>query len=148
MTNPRNKDFFSGILVAIIGLFFFFGAFDYHLGTLQRMGSGMFPLGLGAILTALGLTLAATSYRLGPVRGEEISWRALLAVGASIAAFALAFKYSGLLPAVAATIAVAALGDPAVRPRDAALMVLLYVSMAYLIFILGLGLPMPAFRVH
>jgi len=141
----RNRDLIGGSLMLIVGLFFFIGAFDYPMGTLRHMGSGLFPLGLGAILTVLGAIVVATAFRTDE-RLPSVSWRALFFVSAGIAAFVVGFEMFGLLPAVAASILVGALGDPKVTPRDMALMVALYVALAYGIFIVSLGLPLPPIR--
>lgn len=139
----RNRDLIGGSLVLIVGLFFFIGAFEYPMGTLRHMGSGLFPLGLGVILTVLGAVVATTAFRTDETL-PSISWRALIFVSAGIAAFGIGLEVFGLLPAVAAAIFAGALGDPEVTPKDIAIMVVLYVAMAYAIFILSLGLPLPA----
>ena len=54
MQLKNQKDFFSGLLCAAMGMLFAWAASWYSLGTAQQMGPGYFPLLLGALLTVLG----------------------------------------------------------------------------------------------
>lgn len=54
MQLKNQKDFFSGLLSAAMGLLFAWTASRYSVGTAQAMGPGFFPLLLGALLTLLG----------------------------------------------------------------------------------------------
>jgi len=49
-----QKDFFSGLMFAIIGAGFAWGATSYSVGTGARMGPGYFPMLLGILLAVLG----------------------------------------------------------------------------------------------
>lgn len=90
----------------------------------------------------------------GDEAGEEpgrrglprVAWRAMLAVLAAIGCFALLLRLVGLLPAIAVTVAVASLGDRAVRLHEVALVGLGAVVGAWAIFHVGLGLTVPILR--
>ena len=47
MVIKSQKDFFSGLLYAVTGVAFAWGATNYTVGTGARMGPGYFPLILG-----------------------------------------------------------------------------------------------------
>jgi len=49
-----QKDFFSGLMFALVGGGFAWGATGYTVGTGARMGPGYFPLLLGIFLAVLG----------------------------------------------------------------------------------------------
>lgn len=139
------KNAAGGLLMTAIGLFFLIGAFDYSIGTPQRMGPGYVPMLLGIALTGIGVVILSTSLA-GPARFPPLSWRFLGAVLGSIAVFALSVERFGLLPAVAVAAGVAALGDPGSRVRSTLLLIFVLAAGSWLIFRAGLGLPIPAFR--
>ena len=54
MKIKSQKDFYSGLMFAIVGIAFAVGATNYNIGTGARMGPGYFPLMLGILLAILG----------------------------------------------------------------------------------------------
>ena len=54
----RPKDFYSGLIFIVVGLFALVIGRDYSLGTTTRMGPGYFPALLGWLLTILGAIIA------------------------------------------------------------------------------------------
>lgn len=141
----NNRDLIGGLLMAGVGLAFFVGSFNYPLGTLQRMGSGLFPMGLSALLCIFGLIVAAGAVR-SQVRLPKVAWRPLVAISASITGFIYVLGSFGLIPAVVFAAAVAALGDNTIRPRDLVILIVPFATFIYVVFIYALGLPIPAFR--
>ncbi len=66
-----TRDLIAGALIAMTGgLIAAQAGLSYDLGTLRRMGPGMFPFGLGLLMVGLGVVIAGTAFfRLGdPVR--------------------------------------------------------------------------------
>ena len=61
MTIRSQRDFLAGLFLVIVGGAFAIGATQYNFGIASRPGPGYFPLGLGLILTVLGLIVLATS---------------------------------------------------------------------------------------
>lgn len=84
----------------------------YPVGTISRMGAGMFPLILGTVLVAMGVMLFAKSMM---VDGQTITIdvREALVILASLTLFGLLVGPFGIIPAVAALVAVS---TAAVRP--------------------------------
>ena len=115
-----------------------------NLGSLARMGPGMFPAALGVILVALGLLIALPAFfRSGEV--PEVDLRTMLAVSGAMLAFALLVAPFGLVPAIAALVAVASLADGKLR-LVGVLAVAAGLSLAsVLIFRVGLGLQLQPF---
>lgn len=145
MSNRNIKDIVGSVLFGALGLYVLVTAPGLGLGTAQNMGPGYFPMLLGAALLLMSgglfVSALATSGSL-----PEIQWRPLVSVLASIAAFALAFRFAGLVPAIFLTVCVAALGDREARLLHSLALAVVISLLAWLIFRVGLGLPMPAFR--
>ena len=118
---------------------------DYRIGTPTRMGPGFLPMALGATGVGLGLAIAATALgRSGAV--PRIPVRSSFFVLVAIAAFALLLERTGLVPATFVAVVVAMLGDATARPFEMVLLAALASLGNWLVFSVGLGLPMRAFE--
>lgn len=140
------RDVAGGGLLAALGLAVAAYAFGrLELGSLTRIGPGMFPAGLGIVLAVLGAIIAIpAAFRPGsPV---EVPWRQGLAVLGGVLAFGIAVSSFGLVPGVVALTAAASLSEAGARPARIALMSAVLSAMAYLIFAVGLGLALEPFR--
>jgi hypothetical protein len=75
-----QQDFFSGLMFAVIGIAFAWGATTYNIGEGARMGPGYFPLVLGILLAALGAFIIFESLVVETEDGEKIgawAWKPL-----------------------------------------------------------------------
>jgi hypothetical protein len=138
----------GGALAVALGFWVMAEAAGYPLGSARRMGPGFLPVTLGGVLAGLGGTLAGLSlWRDEPAPEDETRAdpRALLAVLAGLGAFALVLPRAGLVPAVLALVLIAAQGSGQLRPAGALLLAAVLAGLAWAIFTLGLGLPLPAF---
>jgi len=75
-----QKDFFAGLLYAVIGGAFAIGATNYNIGTGARMGPGYFPLLLGVILGVIGLYIMFKALVVETADGDKIgkwAWKPL-----------------------------------------------------------------------
>ncbi len=80
MNIKSQKDFFSGLMFAVIGAAFAYGASSYTIGNGARMGPGYFPLVLGIILALLGSAIMFKSLVVETPDGEKIgkwAWKPL-----------------------------------------------------------------------
>ena len=80
MNIKSQKDFFSGLMFAVIGGAFAYGASSYTIGTGARMGPGYFPLVLGLILALLGSAVMFKALVVETPDGEKIgawAWKPL-----------------------------------------------------------------------
>lgn len=139
------RDLVGGLVLLAIGAFFAIEAARLGIGTTRRMGAGYFPL-LGGIFTMVAALLVIA---MAFVRGGAIArpaWRPVLTIFASIAAFILVMPRAGLIPAIVATVLVAACADRMSRPIPALLLAVGLSIGAWLIFIVGLGLPIRPYR--
>jgi len=76
-----EKDFFAGLVFAVAGGAFAWGAGNYSLGSSGRMGPGFFPLLLGILLALLGSVMMARALLLHNERAERIgvlAWKPLV----------------------------------------------------------------------
>lgn len=136
----------TGAILMAAGLFFaWYSAENYNLGTLRRIGPGMFPMGLGVALAGLGLAIAIVA----PDRRQrrpEFDLRVAAAVVAAILTFGLLVGWIGLVPAIIGTVAVGSLAESPFRPVSVILLGAGLCVLSWLIFRVGLGLPMPLLR--
>ncbi len=146
MRGVNVREVTAGLLFAGIGLFFLVSGWELSRGTLTRMGPGFIPAALAVIAIVVGLLIALRGFRVADGGFGEIAWRPLIAVLLGIAAFALITVRFGLLPGTFFAIAISAFGDRASRPLNVFLLALGITIAAWLIFLVGLGLPIPAFR--
>lgn len=148
----RNvRDMIGGLAVAAIGGGFFYRSFAYGIGTLSEMRAGFFPMVLSAAAIVMGLAIvgSAIAGRTTENDGEDedrFEPRPLLAVLGGIAAFAALLVPFGLGPSVAAAAIIAGSGDPQNRMRDLVLLGTALAIGCWLVFALGLKLPLPFIR--
>src|SRR5262245_37949152 len=141
LRNPR--DFFAGLMFLAFGLAFLVLAQDYQLGTARRMGPGYFPVGLAILLIAIGGAVLARSV-VAP--GEAIrgfAWGTLLIITASVVLFGFLVQRAGLVVAVAALTLTAGYASRSFRLTPALALALALAGFCVLIFVKGLGLPLP-----
>lgn len=140
----------GGMLAMALGSFSMWEGATYAVGTARRMGPGWFPVALGILLLALGLLLVIWSLRRGSVmaepkaENEPLDLRGLAAVSAGIAAFALSLERFGLIPAVFSLVLFSSLAAGPLRLLRLVGLATVISLLAWLVFRLGLGLPLPA----
>ena len=146
MFSRDYRDVAGGLVLILLGVAVSGYAFSqYDLGTLRRMGPGMFPTILGIALALLGL-LQVIPALTRPGQMPEIRVFSPLFVLSGCAAFALTLTSFGLLPAVAALIVVSSLAELEIRPIRLALLIVALCLLAWLVFGLGFGLNLPMYR--
>lgn len=149
MRMPINRDLIGGVLLMALGAFVaYYASTHYELGTLRRMGPGMFPTLLGYLLCVVGLLIAAPSlYRArSDAQGEPVEWRSLITVGGALAAFALTVNKLGIIPAILLMTAISAYADGRLRPLGILLLGGVLAGLAVLVFHVLLGTPFPLLR--
>lgn len=140
------RDFIGGLILTALGLWVaWYASGHYNMGTLRRMGEGMFPVALGVILAGFGLAIAIPAlFR----RGDRVypAWFTALCVSAGVAGFALLVRPFGLIPAILAVVIISSVAELKFRPLSLAVLCASLCLLAYLVFRVGLGLPIPMFR--
>jgi hypothetical protein len=137
-------DILAGGIFVLIGGAFVVGSLGYELGTPLRMGPGYFPLLVGAILAALGLSIVLK----GLVAGEvimfgTIPWRAVTLIVVAVLFFGFTVRRLGFVPTSAVTAILTALASSRVRPLMAVAIAAGLTVASTLIFVVGLQLRIP-----
>lgn len=141
-----RKDLTSGCIFLATAAIFGVAAAGYDLGTLGRVGPGLFPLILCAILAVLGLAVIAGGLREGAAPMGYFPWRAIiLIVGSPLLFVACMAAGVGLVPAAAVLAFVGSFASHTMTLRRAVLSALGLALVTWLVFILGLGITVPAF---
>ncbi len=114
------------------------------MGTAARMGSGYFPFVLSCILFGIGCLSVLRAFVVEGPPIEGIAWRKLLIVTGGIVTFAILLEPAGLVFALPALVTVAALGSAQSRFDVRGVLALLALTVfCIIVFIKGLGVPMP-----
>ena len=138
-----TKDVVGGSALVLTGLYMFYAATGYRIGTPQQMGPGYFPMMVSGLLVVLGVLIAALALtRTGTM--EKPEWRSLAAISASVLIFALCVRSLGLVPAVLGTTLVSALGHRGLHALPIVALGLTLSIGTWILFVKLLGLTMPA----
>jgi len=143
------EDLLSAIIFIVIGVAGFVLAQEYRTGTLQRMGPGMFPLMISGLLTAIGVGLAVQTLLSGRLKHvpsvipTSTTVRSLFFVMLSLFVFAMLIQTAGLFIASAAQVFIATRAEPGRKVIGSVILSLTLATLAALIFVYGIGLPIP-----
>lgn len=147
MLNRDIVDIVTGMVLAAFGLIIAaYATTHYNLGSLQRMGPGMVPMGVGSLIALLGLMLAIGGTLRARVVMPTIEWRPLLTILGGLLAFSLAVPRLGLAPAIILLTLISAQADKQLRIKTVVALMVFLVLAAILIFRMALGMNIPIFR--
>jgi hypothetical protein len=140
------RDIIGGTTLVLGGVFVVaYATSQLQIGSLGRMGPGLFPAALGVLLCFFGILLAVPAlFRPGTLPTIEL--RSLVFVLASILVFGLTIRRFGVAPAVIALTLVAALADRQFPWLKAVALAVALAVIAVLIFNVGLEIPVEAIR--
>jgi hypothetical protein len=140
----RNRDVIGGLVLIATGLAFYLAGRGLDMGTPRRMGPGFLPTASAMIVAGLGVVIVLGGLR-RHVDAEAPALRPTLLILCGVAAFALIVPRLGLMPAVAGAVFVSAFADPRHTALTAGLLAAGAAVGAWVIFVLGLSLQVPAF---
>lgn len=146
----HRKDFWSAILYIALGAATIIASLGYEFGSASNMGPGFFPIVLSTFLIIIGCTLAIRSFTTaGDVPNSRVghmNWKALALVSGSTVVFGLLLPLTGVLIALPALMLTGASASRHFRLEMRAILGMLVLSGACaLVFVVGLGVPMPLF---
>lgn len=141
--NP--KDFFGGAILVLIAATMGVGVVDLPIGSASRMGPGYFPALLCIVLGFLGAVIMLNGLRHSEEKLERTSWRALILIVLPIVFFGYSLRRLGLAPTLGITVFVTSMASQQWNAVQSALLAGGVVVCGWLIFIKGLGLPIPTF---
>lgn len=142
-----RRELLAGGLFVAFGTYFALESLTYEVGNAFRMGPGFMPLLLGAVLVALGLSVAFQGLRSREEDQEEapIAWRGVALVIGTIVFFGLCIRGLGFVPVVLISTFATAMASRKNNPAFAAMLSVGLCVMCVLIFVVGLGLVVPLF---
>ena len=159
MKIKSQQDWWAGLMFIAVGLFFIVFALGtpefidsiaggklipgYQMGSSVRMGPAYFPVVLGGLLAFLGLLVMFDSLVEEGPNVAKFHWRPLLWIGLSSLAFAYLLKPLGLVLASAALVFISAYGGHEFKWKEVAIMSVILVIFAVLVFVKALSLPFP-----
>jgi len=155
--NKMTKDHVGGALLLAVGIAVVVAGAGYGVGTLRQMGSGFFPVLLGALLTLIGVALLFSAGRvpgsdadeapaeMAHLAGPVVQWRGWLCIVGAALAFVVLGEHGGLVPASFASVFIAAMGDRGNTVRSAAALAAGLTVAGVIVFHYGLHLLLPLF---
>lgn len=145
------KDFWSGVMFGVFGLFFMVFAQQYDMGTAARMGPAFFPSVLGGLMLVLGVLIVFQAMGKPDTehgRLDTFHFKPLLLVLGAVFAFGLLLRPMGLIVALTVLVVVSSMGSPEFRLRDALLLTVGLTILVIVVFVWGLSMTigvLPAF---
>ena len=151
-----------GIGVAALGVFILFETRMIRVAPIySKVGPGVIPTLVGIILLALGILFLWQSWRGKPAvadgidapgslldtpgtGGQTADWKALGAIGVGLLLQIVLFESAGFIPTAAILFFCVAFGFGSRRYLRDAIIAILLATVAYVGFVHGLGLPLPA----
>lgn len=145
MSARDYRDIVGGAGLFALGAFAAIHTASYlRIGTLTRMGPGMFPFALGVILLVLGLAILIPALlRRGAM--PQVDVRPMITVLLSMLVFAVLVRPFGMVPAIVALTVISSRADNKLSPAGIAAVAGSLSVASVLIFRVGLGVPLPIF---
>lgn len=139
------------LFLAMLSIAVIIGGLNFDAGTVSRMGPGFMPVLLGAILLGFALLLGIAELRtLQATQGDilpptaRMHVRPIVCASLSIVLWALVVERLGFIPAALAQLLLARAALPESDWKRAGLGSVLVSALAFVLFVLLLGLPLPA----
>lgn len=140
--DARWRRIVSALGIVALGGFGAYQALGDNLGALRNIGPGAFPLIVSALLVISGLIIL---FEDAAPRGEGSSLRVLAFVIASLLAFAFLTPIIGSMPAIAASVFLAASADGSLKIWQVAALAAAVAVFCAIVFVGLLNLPLPLF---
>ncbi len=140
-----GRDIIAGLLMIAIGSFSaIYATNHYPIGTVARMGPGMFPMAAGWLLAIIGVLIALPAFfRSGGLPHFEA--RPFFFVLLAAIVFGLTVERLGVVPAIFLLTGLSVLGDNKLGILGTLVLASCISAGAVLIFLVGLGIPIYPF---
>ena len=134
----------GGCLVIAFGIFVVSVAGGYPIGRINRFGPGFYPIVLGVITIGLGIAILFENQE---VVGDFIppSLRSMLAVVGGMLAFGLTIEPLGVVVATSLLVIITGFGQDRLRPMATIATAIVLSTLAVVLFVDALRMPMKAF---
>ena len=140
------KDFWTGVIYLGVGALGILVGREYSFGSAGRMGPGYFPFVISCLLLLFGVITVVRSFLTDGEPVGALAWRAIALVIGSVVAFGILMPTAGLIIAMTVLVLMSAAASEKYRfewTGTAGLVGL--VVFCSLVFVKGLGVPMPLF---
>jgi hypothetical protein len=148
-----RKNVMAGLMFIAIAALGLWLSRDYPVGTALRMSTGYVPrllcwllMGLGAIVLLQGLRAKDITQQTIGERPAADAWRVLrpiVLVTASLVAFGLCLERLGLALSILLLVVIASFATRDLKVWETLVAAAGLIALTWIIFILGLGLPLP-----
>jgi len=143
----HRKDVLAGLLFIAVSVLGLWASRNYPVGTATRMGTGYVPRLLCWILLGLGVLVMLQGLR-DRSRGGQLDetppvWRSIVFITASLLVFAFAIQPLGVVIAIALLTLVGSFAGREGRPLEIAATTVMLIAITLVIFVWGVGLPIP-----
>jgi len=125
------------------GLAFALIAQNYQMGTSVRMGPAYFPTVLGGLLAVIGLAILIESLAAEGPKVAKFYFKPILFLIAALVLFGILLKPLGLVIGIAVLVGLGAFGGLDFRWKEVAILIVVLAIFSVLVFVKGLGLPIP-----
>jgi hypothetical protein len=139
--NP--KDFWTGLIYIFFGSSAILIARDYSMGTAIKMGPAYFPTILGGLLMGIGVISVIRSFIVHGAPIGAFAFKGLALVSVSVLVFGFIVRGAGLAVALPVLIIISALASTRFHWRPTLIMAAGLTIFCVLVFIKGLGIPLP-----
>jgi hypothetical protein len=137
------KDFWTGIIFLLIGLYAVVVGQDYHMGSAGRMGPAYFPTVLGTLLAFIGAIAIVRSFFRPGEKISRIYIKELVLILAAVLLFGFLVRGAGLVPAAVVIVMLSAFASPKFHLGKTIALAAGLALFGVLLFVKLLGLPMP-----
>jgi hypothetical protein len=138
------KDFWLGLIYTTTGAAGLWFARELPFGTGARMGAGYFPTVISVVLLLFGLIALVRAILIAGEPVGAIAWKAVPLIIGAVVVFGMLIENAGLIAAGVALLLMCAITSTEFRFGWIALLgAVALVAVCALLFIYGLGLPIP-----
>ncbi|MBM4296356.1 MAG: tripartite tricarboxylate transporter TctB family protein [Deltaproteobacteria bacterium] len=138
-----SRDFWSGLIYIFFGVSAMAVARDYGMGTGAKMGPAYFPTILGALLVVIGVISIVRSFTLHGAPIGAFAFKGLVLVCAPVLLFGIIVRGAGLAVALPLLVVISAAASVHFRWRTTLVMAAGLTIFCALVFLKGLGIPLP-----
>ena len=137
------KDFWSGLIYICLGSSAMIIARDYSMGTAVKMGPAYFPTILGGLLVLIGTISLIRSFVVTGTPISAFAFKGLFLIVGSTLLFGFLVRGAGLIVALPLLVIASAYASERFRWKPTMVMALGLTLFCILVFIKGLGVPLP-----
>lgn len=143
---PQAMRAVSGGVLLLAALIMLGFAWGYPTGSVNQMGPGFVPQTVAIMISVLAVAIIIIDLNTPDMdRPERTHWRGLIFVSAAVTIFAMLVDVAGLVPSMFLAVAVSMFADDQARPISVLIYTVIATFLGWLLFLVGLELPIPAF---